>query len=176
MADDRKDPQNQDSADDREIRQEHQDEQGSPEFQKSSAGLAAPATGGQGAGTGGTIGGQMGDNEMGAQGAGFAQGESNAQGETSAGSQSPLGASHEQGADGGSVVAAGAASSGPGAGQAGIERGGGFIGSQSDERDPQQAGFAEQGRGAPDEGRDIERGGERGANRDSDIEGSSGNR
>lgn len=60
---------------------------------------------------------------------------------------------------------------------------GGFVGSQGEEsgeylqeKDPQQAGFAEQGRGAPDEGGDIEGGGERSANRDSDIEGSSGNR
>lgn len=65
-------------------------------------------------------------------------------------------------------------------GQAGTDREPGFVGSQGKESGeylqeggPKQAGFAEQGRGAPDEGRDIERGGERTANRDSDIEGSS---
>lgn len=60
---------------------------------------------------------------------------------------------------------------------------GGFVGSQGEESgeylqedDAQQGGFAEQGRGAPDEGGDIERGGERTENFDSDIEGSSENR
>ena len=57
---------------------------------------------------------------------------------------------------------------------------GGFIGSQ--EEDPgdylqrggnPESGFAEQGRGAPDQG-DIERTGERSENRDADIEGGSG--
>jgi hypothetical protein len=98
----------------------------------------------------------------------------------SPGQREPLGASHEQGALGGSVTAAGGSSTGPGAGQAGIDRSPGFIGSQDDgsdeqgqNRDPQQAGFAEQGRGAPSDRGDIERGGERTENFDSDIEGSS---
>lgn len=88
----------------------------------------------------------------------------------------------------GSAGAAGGGARGESAGDGGGMRGespgdGGFVGSQGEEsgeylqdRDPKQAGFAEQGRGAPDEGRDIERGGERSANRDSDIEGSSDNR
>lgn len=57
---------------------------------------------------------------------------------------------------------------------------GGFVGSQDEEsgdylqRDGNpESGFAEQGRGAPDQG-DIERTGERSENRDSDIEGGSG--
>ncbi len=50
---------------------------------------------------------------------------------------------------------------------------GGFIGSQEQEHDPQQAGFAEQGRGAPEEDSDIERGSERSQKGSSDIEGSS---
>jgi hypothetical protein len=61
--------------------------------------------------------------------------------------------------------------------------GGGFVGSQGEETgeylqegETEQAGFAEQGRGAPEEGSDIERGGERTSNRDSDIEGSSEDR
>lgn len=60
--------------------------------------------------------------------------------------------------------------------------GGGFVGSQGQESGEylqkdktEQAGFAQQGRGAPDEDTDIERGGERSANLDSDIEGSSRN-
>ena len=58
----------------------------------------------------------------------------------------------------------------------------GFVGSQSDDSGEYlqqggtpQAGFAEQGSGAPNEGSDIERDSERSQNRDSDIEGSSGN-
>lgn len=85
----------------------------------------------------------------------------------------PLGAGHQQSADGGSVTFAGSSSTGPGAGQAATDRSEGFIGSKGDDSDPQQAGFAEQGRGAPDEGSDVERGGERSANRSTDIEGSS---
>lgn len=57
---------------------------------------------------------------------------------------------------------------------------GGFVGSQNQDpgdylqRDGNpDTGFAEQGRGAPDQG-DIERTGERSDNRDSDIEGGSG--
>jgi hypothetical protein len=85
----------------------------------------------------------------------------------------PLGASHEQNALGGSVTAAGGSSTGPGAGQAGTDRSPGFIGSEDEDHDPQQAGFAQQGRGAPDDGGDIERGTERTDNFDSDVEGSS---
>ena len=153
--------------------------------QQGRAAMGGAVGGAQGAGTVGTIGGQT-DNEYGAQGAGPGQGAAGAQSDRSldrTGSQSPLGAGHEQSADGGSVTAAGSGSTGPGAGQAGTDRSPGFIGSQGEEsnehlqdRDPQQAGFAEQGRGAPDEGRDIERGGERTANLDSDIEGSSKDR
>lgn len=57
---------------------------------------------------------------------------------------------------------------------------GGFVGSQGEKSDDYlqrggnpESGFAEQGRGAPDQG-DIERTGERSENRDSDIEGGSG--
>jgi hypothetical protein len=69
----------------------------------------------------------------------------------------------------------------PGAGQQGAA--GGFVGSQGEETGEylqddktKQAGFAEQGQGAADETEsgDIERGGERGANRSTDVEGSSG--
>lgn len=129
--------------------------------------MTSGSPGGQGVGTVGTVGGsyrdtspqegatsQSGTSEYGAQ-------------QSTAAQREPVGAGHQQSADGGSVTAAGSSSTGPGAGQAG------FIGSQADDRDPQQAGFAERGRGAPDEGGDIERGGERTANRDSDIEGSS---
>ncbi|HET9810288.1 MAG TPA: hypothetical protein VFP53_01160, partial [Sphingomicrobium sp.] len=104
------------------------------------------------------------------------------------GSQEPLGAGHQHSADGGSVTAAGSSSTGPGAGQAGTDSSGGsgsgFVGSQGDNsgeylqegqtESSGQAGFAEQGRGAEDEeDSDTERGGERSANRSSDIEGSS---
>ena len=58
----------------------------------------------------------------------------------------------------------------------------GFVGSQSEDSGEYlqqggtpQAGFAEQGSGAPNQGSDIERDSERSQNRDSDIEGSSGN-
>lgn len=66
-------------------------------------------------------------------------------------------------------------------GSTGGAEGSGFVGSQGEESgeylqegQTKQAGFAEQGRGAPEDGGDIERDGERTANRDSDIEGSSG--
>jgi hypothetical protein len=83
----------------------------------------------------------------------------------------------------GTTMTQGYSSSRPGsAGAAGGGIGdpaGGFVGSEGNDsgdyvqdRDPQQAGFAEQGRGAADEGRDVERGGERTDNFDSDIEGS----
>ena len=59
---------------------------------------------------------------------------------------------------------------------------GGFVGSESEdsgeylqEGGTPQAGFAEQGGGAPNDGSDIERDSERSQNRESDIEGSSGN-
>ena len=59
---------------------------------------------------------------------------------------------------------------------------GGFVGNQDEDSGEYlqqggtpQAGFAEQGSGAPNEGSDIERDSERSQNRDSDIEGSSGN-
>ena len=74
-------------------------------------------------------------------------------------------------------------SSGQSSGQSGTDRSGGFVGTEGEDsgeylqdRDPQQAGFAEQGRGAPDDGSDIERDEERTANRSTDIEGSSENR
>lgn len=61
------------------------------------------------------------------------------------------------------------------------DKGEGFVGSQSpDSGDYLQqggtpdSGFGEQGQGAPDQG-DVERGMKRSQNRDSDIEGSSGN-
>lgn len=119
----------------------------------------------------GETGQQRQNQELGAQ-----QGETGQQGqnqEFGAQQGTPLGAGHQQRADGGSVTFAGSSSTGPGAGQAGIDRSEGFIGSKGDDSDPQQAGFAEQGRGAPDEGSDVERGGERSANRSTDIEGSS---
>lgn len=61
-------------------------------------------------------------------------------------------------------------------GQSGTDKSPGFIGSKDKEpgeqdRDPQQAGFAEQGRGAPGEGGDVERT----DNFDSDVEGSAKN-
>lgn len=121
-------------------------------------------------------------NEFG-QGQQGQQSESSQQGQSGDRQREPLGASHEQGAKGGSVTAAGGSSTGPGAGQVGTDRDSGFVGSQGEESGEylqeggsKQAGFAEQGRGAPDQGGDIERGGERTANRDSDIEGSSENR
>ena len=59
---------------------------------------------------------------------------------------------------------------------------GNFVGSQGEESGEYlqqsgnpESGFADQGRGAPNQGSDIERDGERSENRDSDIEGSSGN-
>lgn len=71
---------------------------------------------------------------------------------------------------------------GQGGGQPGTE-GGGFVGSKEEDsgeylqdRDPQQAGFAEQGRGAPEQGAGIEGGGERSEDRSSNIEGGSENR
>ena len=69
----------------------------------------------------------------------------------------------------------------PGSSQESGQSGGGFVGSQG--QDPgeylqqggnPESGFAEQGQGASDQG-DIERDRERSDNRDSDIEGSSGN-
>ena len=70
-------------------------------------------------------------------------------------------------------------------GEAGTGQEGGFVGTQREESgeylqddETKQAGFAEQGQGAADETEsgDIERGGERNANRSTDIEGSSDNR
>lgn len=185
MADQTNDTERKIREQDKNVRQRQHDTTGEqrPEFQKGSPSEGIEQTdspsgaAGQGAGTVGTVGGQ-GDNEYGAQRAGSEQPESTL-GER-IGQQEPLGAGHQHGADGGSVTAAGSGSTGPGEGQAGTDRSRGFIGSRDEEsseseqdRDPQQAGFAEQGRGAPEEGRDIERGRERNANRSTDVEGSS---
>ena len=69
----------------------------------------------------------------------------------------------------------------PGSSQQTGQSDGGFVGSQGQDSGEYlqqggnpESGFAEEGQGAPDQG-DIERGGERSENRDSDIEGSSGN-
>lgn len=127
------------------------------------------APGGQGVGTVGTIGGSNRDTTL-QQGSTGQSGTSEYGAQQSTDAQrEPLGAGHQQSADGGSVTAAGSSSTGPGAGQAGTDRSQGFIGSQGGNRDPQQAGFAERGRGAPDGAP----GDERTANRDTDIEGSS---
>lgn len=141
-----------------------------------SGSMQSGSPGGQSAGSVGTIGGNANDTgQSGEFGEGSSRSTSQsgsneygAQGQ-STGQDSPLGASHQNSADGGSVTAAGSSSTGPGAGQAGTDRSG-FIGAQSDDSDPQQAGFAEQGRGAADEG------GQRTDNEKTDIEGSSQNR
>ena len=145
--------------------------------------MTSGASGEQGVGSGGTIGGT--DRDTLTQGPAASESSLQAGGSSPSGSvgerpQGLSGPDHEDGAMGGSVTAAGGGSNSPGSGQTGTERDsseGGFIGSQSgDNRDePNQGGFAEQGRGAPEgsEPSGPEGSGERTANLDSDFNGSS---
>jgi hypothetical protein len=127
--------------------------------------------------------GQFGDGESGEDQKEFRrQGEQGQTGPETRTSGQPLGG-NESNTGTGTTMTQGFSSSRTGtAGAAGGpgESAGGFVGSQGSDpgegeqdRDPQQAGFAEQGRGAPREGGDVERGGERTDNFDSDVEGGS---